>query len=168
MIKAQSFLITAPPLHPSLLTPHGWAIIVLISFIQLGFSMVVQRPQHQGFAASIPPVESGDRLTRVEFERRYEAIPERFKAELIEGVVYVASPVRVFHGGPHAALVTWLGVYWAATPGVKIADNATIRLDLDNEPQPDVLLRIAVGGTAQISQDGYIVATSTSWLFSRR
>jgi Uma2 family endonuclease len=105
---------------------------------------------------SVPTLESGDRLTRAEFERRYEATPEKFKAELIEGVVYVASPVRAFHGGPHAALVTWLGVYWSATPGVAIADNTTTRLDLDNEPQPDALLRIEIGGTSTVSEDGYI------------
>lgn len=104
----------------------------------------------------IPPLESGDRLTRAEFERRYEATPEKFKAELIEGVVYVASPVRSFHGVPHADLVTWLGVYRAATPGVSVADNTTTRLDLDNEPQPDALLRIEIGGNSTISEDGYI------------
>lgn len=104
----------------------------------------------------IPPLESGDRLTRAEFERRYEAAPEKFKAELIEGVVYVASPVRSFHGVPHADLVTWLGVYRAATLGVSVADNTTTRLDLDNEPQPDALLRIEIGGNSTISKDGYI------------
>ncbi|MBD2328446.1 Uma2 family endonuclease [Alkalinema sp. FACHB-956] len=104
----------------------------------------------------IPPLESGDRLTRAEFERRYEATPEKFKAELIEGVVYVASPVRVFHGTPHAALIGWLTVYWAATPGVSVADNTTTRLDMDNEPQPDALLRIETGGSSTISNDGYI------------
>jgi Uma2 family endonuclease len=107
-------------------------------------------------APPVPLLESGDRLSRDEFERRYRATPEGFKAELIEGVVFVASPVRAFHGTPHAALVTWLGVYWAATPGVSTADNTTTRLDLDNEPQPDVLLRIAVGGNSTISADGYI------------
>ncbi len=115
--------------------------------------MVLQQP---AYSMPIPPLESGDRLTRAEFERRYEATPEKFKAELIEGVVYVASPVRVFHGTPHAALVGWLTVYWAATPGVSAADNTTIRLDLDNEPQPDALLRIEVGGTSTVSDDGYI------------
>ncbi|XPM59754.2 MAG: hypothetical protein EDM05_021115 [Leptolyngbya sp. IPPAS B-1204] len=75
--------------------------------------MVLQQPR----SMPVPPLESGDRLTRTEFERRYQATPEKFKAELIEGVVYVASPVRVFHGTPHAALVGWLTVYWAATPG---------------------------------------------------
>jgi len=118
--------------------------------------MVLQNPRNPVSASAIPPLESGDRLTRAEFERRYEATPEKFKAELIEGVVYVASPVRIFHGRPHAALMAWLTPYWIATPGVDIADNTTTRLDLDNEPQPDALLRIGVGGTSQISEDGYI------------
>jgi Uma2 family endonuclease len=118
--------------------------------------MVLQHPSKSSSALSVPPLESGDRLTRFEFERRYAATPEKFKAELIEGVVYVASPVRVFHGTPHAALVTWLGVYWTATPGVSAANNTTTRLDMDNEPQPDALLRIEIGGTSTISEDGYI------------
>ncbi|HLO48021.1 MAG TPA: Uma2 family endonuclease [Kamptonema sp.] len=118
--------------------------------------MVLQQPTR---SIPIPALESGDRLTRAEFERRYEATPENFKAELIEGVVYVASPVRVFHGVPHAALITWLGVYCTATPGIAVADNTTTRLDLDNEPQPDALLRIEIGGTSTISEDGYIEGT---------
>ena len=36
----------------------------------------------------IPPLESGDRLIRAEFERRYQAMPHVKKAELIEGVVF--------------------------------------------------------------------------------
>ncbi|UZQ55589.1 Uma2 family endonuclease [Trichothermofontia sichuanensis B231] len=115
--------------------------------------MVLPQPPH---SIVVPPLESGDRLTRAEFERRYQATPEKFKAELIEGVVYVASPVKVFHGTPHAALVGWLTVYWAATPGVSVADNSTLRLDMDNEPQPDALLRFETGGTSRISEDGYI------------
>lgn len=115
--------------------------------------MVLQQPDR---SIPVPALESGDRLTRAEFERRYQATPEKFKAELIEGVVYVASPVRAFHGVPHADLVTWLGVYRTATPGVSVADNTTTRLDLDNEPQPDALLRIEIGGTSTISNDGYI------------
>lgn len=54
----------------------------------------------------IPPLESGDRLTRQEFERRYTAVSDIRKAELIEGVVYVASPVRANrHGRPHGAIM---------------------------------------------------------------
>ncbi|MEW4570678.1 Uma2 family endonuclease [Tautonia sp. JC769] len=107
----------------------------------------------------LPPLENGDRLTRAEFERRYDAMPELKKAELIEGVVYMGSPVRLRnHGRPHSHLVTWLGTYEAATQGVLVADNATVRLDLDNEPQPDILLMIdpSRGGQARISDDDYI------------
>ncbi|MGB3239438.1 MAG: Uma2 family endonuclease [Geitlerinemataceae cyanobacterium] len=107
----------------------------------------------------LPPLESGDRLTRYEFEQRYQAMPHLKQAELIEGVVYVASPVRISnHGRPHAKIIGWLLVYQAATPGVDLADNATVRLDADNEPQPDALLRIEpeVGGNSRISEDDYI------------
>ncbi len=38
------------------------------------------------------------------------------KRELIEGVVYVASSLRYSsHGQPHSDIMTWLGVYRAAT-----------------------------------------------------
>lgn len=108
---------------------------------------------------NVPPLENGDRLTRYEFERRYQAMIQIKKAELIEGVVYVASPVRATkHGRPHAKIMTWLGTYCAASPGVDLQDNATVRLDADNEPQPDALLRIEpeVGGNSRISEDDYI------------
>ncbi|MFN6519341.1 MAG: Uma2 family endonuclease [Nostoc sp. CreGUA01] len=107
----------------------------------------------------IPLLESGDRLTRHEFERRYHAMPDTKKAELIEGVVYVASPLRFnSHGKPHANLIGWLWNYKIATPGVELGDNVTVRLDLDNEPQPDVVLLIdeKLGGQARISDDDYI------------
>lgn len=110
--------------------------------------------------APVPFLESGDRLSRAEFERRYEAMPALKKAELVEGVVYVGSPVRaVLHGEPHGLIMVWLGIYWVATPGTKMADNTTVRLDLDNEPQPDALLRIEedAGGHSRIDQDGYLV-----------
>jgi len=107
----------------------------------------------------IPPLEPGDRLTRPEFERRYDAMPHLRKAELIEGVVYMPSPVRYRrHGRPHALLMGWLIHYEAETPGVETADNSTARLDLENEPQPDAVLLIdpARGGQARISEDDYI------------
>ena len=109
--------------------------------------------------SAIPTLEPGDRLTREEFERRYAAMPDLKKAELIEGVVYMPSPVRARrHGGPHAKIIGWLIHYQAKTPGVEVADNATARLDLDNEPQPDAMLYIAPerGGQVRISPDDYI------------
>lgn len=105
---------------------------------------------------AIPYLESGDRLTRDEFERRYATMPHGTKAELIEGVVYVASPVRfTTHGEPHSRIITLLGVYTAATPGVRVGDNATVRLDWANELQPDGLLRIE-RGASMIDADGYV------------
>ncbi|MDY6937196.1 MAG: Uma2 family endonuclease [Cyanobacteriota bacterium] len=109
--------------------------------------------------SSIPLLENGDRLTRTEFERRYQAMPHCKKAELIEGQVYMASPVRARkHGQPHAAIVGWLGTYWQATPGLELMDNPTVRLDADNEPQPDACLRIeeGAGGRSRISENDYI------------
>jgi hypothetical protein len=70
---------------------------------------------------SLLPLENGDHLTRDEFERRYHAMPQLQKAELIEGVVYMPSPLRFTQQGePHAQMMTWLGVYHATTPGVRI------------------------------------------------
>ena len=46
-------------------------------------------------------LDPGDHLTREEFHRRYCARPDIRKAELIDGVVYVPSPVRALHGEPH-------------------------------------------------------------------
>jgi Uma2 family endonuclease len=106
----------------------------------------------------IPELCAGDRLTRDEFERRYEAMPHCKKAELIEGVVYMPSAVRFDrHGKPNAVLVTWMGCYAARTLGVHCADNATVRLDLDNEPQPDALLLLASerGGSCRIGPEDY-------------
>ncbi|MFM6072731.1 MAG: Uma2 family endonuclease, partial [Dolichospermum sp.] len=106
---------------------------------------------------TIPPLENGDKLTRHEFERRYHAMPNLKKAELIEGVVYVASPVRAKqHGKPHARIMGWLGTYEAATPGVEALDNTTVLIDTDNEPQPDALLRIETGGQSRINKDDYV------------
>jgi len=110
-------------------------------------------------SAPSPPLENGDRLTRTEFERRYEAMPQVKKAELIEGVVFMPSPVRLRrHGRPHSQIITWLGLYAARTPGVESGDNASARLDLDNEPQPDAMLIISpeCGGRTTISADDFV------------
>lgn len=107
----------------------------------------------------VPALCAGDRLTRDEFERRYAAMPQVKKAELIEGVVYMPSPVsHARHGGPHSLMATWIGNYVADTPGTDAGDNSTVRLDLDNEPQPDLLLRVMTGcgGRSRIGPEGYV------------
>lgn len=108
--------------------------------------------------AGVPVLTAGDRLTRAEFERRYAAMPHCKKAELVEGVVYLPSPVtHTRHGNPHSLLAMWLRIYRSETPGTECSDNATVRLDLDNEPQPDLLLSLhpACGGRAAVGADGY-------------
>jgi Uma2 family endonuclease len=86
-------------------------------------------------------------------------MPNLKKAELIEGVVHMPSPVRwLHHGKPDRHISGWLSVYEAATPGVEGGNNATARLDLANEPQPDAILIISpeCGGQARISADDYL------------
>lgn len=116
-------------------------------------------PERFDPAPAEPLLEPGDRLSRDEFERRYDRMPHLKKAELIEGIVYMPSPVRVRkHAIPHIHLATWLGNYTAETTGIECADNSTVRLDLDNEPQPDlVLMKLPErGGQSRISPDDYI------------
>lgn len=106
----------------------------------------------------VPPLESGDHLTRAEFERRYAAMPWLKKAELIDGVVYVPSPVSDDHSSPHFKLIGWLSKYQEATPGVEGGDNATLRFDDENEPQPDALLRLTpeCGGRSRVDDERYL------------
>ena len=107
----------------------------------------------------IPRLENGDHLSAGEFMERYEAMPGLKKAELIDGVVYVPSPTRWdLHAVPHQAMATWLGIFWANTPGTQAGDNGTLRLDLENVPQPDLALIVlpSHGGQAEIDEDHYI------------
>ena len=102
---------------------------------------------------------SADRLNRYEFERRYNAMPNLKKAELIEGIVYIPAAVRFkSHSQPHGWIVAWLGTYEAMTPSVALGIQPTVRLDIDNEPQPDAVLLIMpdAGGQARLSEDDYI------------
>ena len=86
-------------------------------------------------------------------------MPGLKKAELIEGEVFMPSPVRHSrHSHPHRLLGTWLGIYEINTPGVEGGDNGTVRLDMDNEPQPDgyLIIRAELGGQTHISDDDYL------------
>jgi Uma2 family endonuclease len=108
-------------------------------------------------SGQLPRLESGDQMAQPEFHRRYVADPTIHKAELVEGVVYVSSPVRSSHGGPHGELVTWLNVYRASTPGTIVYDNVTFVLDIDNEVQPDACLFLTAGygGRVKLTEEGY-------------
>jgi hypothetical protein len=119
-------------------------------------------PTSPALGRTVPPsLENGDHLTRQEFERRYARLPHIKRAELVEGVVHMPSPVRANqHSLPHGRLCTWLGLYQARTPGLPHgpADNATVRLDDDNCVQPDLCLLLprSAGGLAVIDEEDYI------------
>ena len=107
----------------------------------------------------LPPLQNGDNLTRAEFERRYDATPGLQKAELIEGVVYMPPPVsHEFHSNPDQDINGLFWSYRLATPGVTGGTNGSLRLDLNNEPQPDSYLMIdpKSGGQARIDMDGFV------------
>ena len=67
---------------------------------------------------AVPPLGAGDRLTARGIQRRYEAMPHLKKAELIEGVVYMPSPVRCEVPRRAAFDSQWLALHLPArTPG---------------------------------------------------
>ena len=108
---------------------------------------------------AVPPLRTGERLKRAEFERRYTAHSYIKKAELVEGLTQVREPVRVYaHGRPHSAISGILAAYAAYTPGVSAVVDTTVRLDRDNELQPDAALLIesSAGGQSHVDADGYI------------
>lgn len=109
-------------------------------------------------ALEVPPLCAGDRLTRAEFERRWDAMPEVEHAELLNGVVHMAAALSIDHGAPHFDVITWLGLYRILTPGVGGADNTSVRLDADNMPQPDALLRVleSHGGRCRVTADRFL------------
>ncbi len=113
---------------------------------------------HPGPAAEAPELHSGDRMTRAEFHRVYETMPPGFQAELIGGIVYVASPLKRRHGTNHLPLGSVFFTYEAHTPGVESGDNTTILLGEDAEPQPDLYLRILPehGGQSRTTADDYV------------
>ena len=121
----------------------------------------VRNPKRAGRSnGCLEPLEDGERLAASEFLRRYQAMPHLKKAELIEGVVYMGSPVSFHnHAAPDGLVQTWLGTYAANTPGTQAGGNGTTRLDIDNVSQPDAVLRIMedCGGASRLDEGGYLV-----------
>jgi Uma2 family endonuclease len=126
-------------------------------------NVIAVLPRPRKLASAIlrsPWLENGDCLSAPEFLRRFEAMPGMKKAELIEGVVYMGSPVRYAqHGRPDGLIQMWLSHYSAHTPGTEFVSNTTVQLDIDNVPQPDSLLRILPesGGSSHVDERDYLV-----------
>ena len=120
---------------------------------------VASKPSVAGSCPSRPlPLESGEFMHSREFLRRYERLPQVKKAELIEGVVYMGSPVSVHHGKPDALIQAWLVTYASRHPETEVCANTTVILDAENTVQPDALLRRLPehGGLTRVNEDGYL------------
>jgi Uma2 family endonuclease len=104
----------------------------------------------------VPPLREGDRMDADEFMRRYEAMPEGVRAELIGGTVYMPPPASAEdHGGPHTDLIYLMAFYRRHTPGVGVYTTSTVRLGRAEVPEPDVSMRLEAGGFSRLV-DGYI------------
>jgi Uma2 family endonuclease len=90
----------------------------------------------------IPPLEAGQHLSRAEFLRRWEAMPNVKQAELLGGVVYMPSPLSRLHGRIGRDVGMWLGVYQVDTPGCDGGNEATWLMPGEETPQPDSALWI--------------------------
>ncbi|MBI3465667.1 MAG: Uma2 family endonuclease [Planctomycetes bacterium] len=106
----------------------------------------------------LPPLNPGDHLDQPTFHARYEAMPEGFRAELIEGIVIVPSPIKSKHSRPDGLVHCWLATFRAATPGTEFHPNFTVILGPRSEPEPDsgLLILPACGGQTR-EEDDYIV-----------
>ena len=102
-------------------------------------------------------LREGDRMDAEEFLRRWEAMPELKHAELIDGVVFMASPVLMSHGDPHADVVYWLKLYVESTPGCHCGLEVTWKMGGQDVTQPDGFLRILpeFGGQSGETEKGY-------------
>jgi hypothetical protein len=99
-------------------------------------------PDHRTTRAVPRTLVGGQRLDQPTFHALYEAMPPGTRAELIDGVVHMPSPVGRAHGRAQVPVIVWLDYYAEKTPGVEVLDNATTILGWKSEPQPDALLRI--------------------------
>jgi Uma2 family endonuclease len=103
-------------------------------------------------------LREGDRLTAKEFLRRWDAMPDLKHTELIDGIVFLPSPVSNPHGESHVSLGAWLWLYADSTPGCKVAAESTWIMVPDSVPQPDLSLRILPQHGGQSREEGHYVA----------
>jgi Uma2 family endonuclease len=101
---------------------------------------------------------NGEQMSQPEFHRRYEACPNGEKWELVGGVVYMASPLKLNHSRYDGEIGLLLESYRVGTPGIEVTHNATAVLGDESEPQPDLAMRILpeYGGQSRTSADDYL------------
>jgi Uma2 family endonuclease len=101
-------------------------------------------------------LHNGDHMSQKQFHQIYELMPEGFRAELVDGTVFVSEPLGLEHSGMHIRLNSLFDAYQGTTPGVEAGDNATVILGKEDEVQPDIFLRILpeFGGQSQTTGRG--------------
>lgn len=138
----------------------GLAITAIRGYLRRRMLAVETQSDAVGNARNRPlPLENGESMHSREFLRRYERMPQVKKAELVEGVVYMGSPVSVRHARPDALIQGWLVAYASRHPETEALPNATVILDAENTVQPDALLRRLTehGGLTRVNEDGYLL-----------
>jgi Uma2 family endonuclease len=103
-----------------------------------------------------PLLETGYHLTADEFHERYKLLLDEQHAELIEGIVYMASPISRLHSLPDSTMNGFCMVYAAHTPETESSGSGTVRLDPKNEYEPDGYLRKLIGCGTQIFDQHYL------------
>ena len=98
------------------------------------------------------PLREGEHLTPDEFLHRWDAMPDLKRAELVDGIVHMPSPLSYIHGDFEPRLSGWLTFYRLFTPQCVLLGNVTTRMSHDSVPQPDLSLRIPaeLGGQSRI------------------
>lgn len=105
---------------------------------------------------ALGPLKAGDKLERREFIARWDQMPDLKRAELIDGVVYMPSPLSRSHAHSEGLVGTILGLYALSTQGCESGHQATWYM-LKDAPQPDAFLRILAeyGGQSKVVDDFY-------------
>jgi Uma2 family endonuclease len=126
-------------------------------------------------APAISALRDGERLDQKTFHERYEATPEHVRAELIGGIVYIASPQKTPHSRGARFVTRWLDEYGEATPGTECLPGVTNILGAESEPEPDHCLLVLpdFGGQTWENDRGYLAGSpelivETSWATEAR
>lgn len=108
--------------------------------------------------ARVPPLENGDRLDQRTFHERYESTADHVRAELIGGIVYLASPQKIPHSRTTLLVGRWLDEYEERTPGTEMLAGATDIMGSESQPEPDHCLFVlpAYGGRVRVNRRGYL------------
>jgi Uma2 family endonuclease len=114
-----------------------------------------------GPAVAEPFLFEGQRLDQPTFHTIYEQMPEDFKAELIDGVVYLMNmPLYADHSDPDSYMIGLLFTYSMETPGTRVRNGITTKLGPRSEVQPDscLLIEPEFGGRTQLDAQKAMVA----------